>query len=74
MQPHLNQVFLQEIQEIALVDFNNLLTMEISSTATTLRPWRPMRFTFGASGKHVVFPDHDGAHLGSLANNCFSFH
>ena len=30
MQLHLNQVFLQEIQEIALVDFNNFLTMEIS--------------------------------------------
>ena len=30
MHLHLNQVFLQEIQEIALVDFNNLLTMEFS--------------------------------------------
>ena len=30
MQLQLNQVFLQEIQEIALVDFNNFLTMEVS--------------------------------------------
>ena len=61
MQLQLNQVFLQEIQEIALVDFNNFLTMETYA------------LHFGASGKDVVLLDHGGAHLGSLANNCFSF-
>ena len=70
MQLHLNQVFLQEIQEIALVDFNNFLTMEISDlldcdNAATMETYA---LHFGASGKDVVFLDHGGAHLGSSFN------